>query len=547
MTPFGPLFLGENMALDAQREISALRTATLNLSKILEKFLEQAVPGPGREEQPERVNGEQTRRGIVSAWKTSAINLFKGMGSLAQKFWQSTAVGHLRQGFSRLFSHVVSTLDELLGPLMDYLRMARDIAVGIGKFFGNVAGMLGRGLLGIFKKGIKDPAVKVAEKGNVWLKKILSYMKGAEKREKLARLKEKLGMKIPRSKRDWFALIMTLLGGVVFALGAAIGGVAGMIVKPFQVLWAVLKSLKIGTLLAKLPLVGRFFTRVAELFGGLQARILKMPGIQRFLGFFKEGGTLGRIAKAFTRIPIIGRLLPGIMKGFSKLAWPFTIIMGLIDFIKGFQADQGDLLSKIVMGLKAAVLGFLDLPIRMIGWIGDKVLGIFGVEIEGGLGEKIKKGIGSMFGYVEKFFRWIGDIWNKFSGWVGGIWDRMLKALIGAAKNIPFIGEKIAGKLKDAFGTKEKVIERGRISDLEKRRLKGEAEAREEEKRQRQQQLEETKKMNENLKLQEKSPEGEVAAAAAVSGSPQPPAKAISSAEPPDEIESFGMYLYNIQ
>jgi hypothetical protein len=72
--------------------------------------------------------------------------------------------------------------------------------------------------------------------------------------------------------------------------------------------------------------------------------------------------------------------------------------MGVFDFMKGYKMTKGSVIDKIKGGLSRAINKFLELPILAIGWIADKVLGWFGVDIEGGVGKKIKESVTGMIG-----------------------------------------------------------------------------------------------------------------------------------------------------
>ncbi|HSH50597.1 MAG TPA: hypothetical protein VK982_02635, partial [Bacteroidales bacterium] len=126
------------------------------------------------------------------------------------------------------------------------------------------------------------------------------------------------------------------------------------------------------------------------------------------------------------------------------LGWPITILMGLIDFVKGFKSEQGNIIEKIYGGLKEAFLGLFELPIMAIGWITDKILGMFGVEIEGGIAKKIEDVIGFFFDTVGNFFGGILDLikeWGSKIPFIGNIFEdsnetRMVKTHKTGAVNI---------------------------------------------------------------------------------------------------------------
>jgi len=492
------------MPVNEQREIIALRTATVNLAKVLENFSDTIVPEVRQGEEKKEKREEAAQKEVMSSWKTGTIKVFKWMGSLSKKFWQSEAMGYLRKGFSGFFNKISSTMAEILGPLHEFIVMAKDMAMGIVKFMGNIT----KPLWGLLKGGVKDPVVNV-------LNKILRHFKGEEKRAAIARLKERLSLKIPKTKGDWLKLIMVLLGGALFALGAVIGGVAKALILPFQVLYSVL---------TKMPFLGKYLTKFTEIFAP----------ISKWLG------------QAASKAGLLGKFVKGILKGFKLLGWPLIIILGLIDFIKGFASTEGDLFAKIVGGIKSAFLGFFELPIKMFGWLADKVLGWFGVSIEGGVGKRIMGIVSDSFDKIEYGYRLLFAL----------IKDGMFKFIEGAKSFILGIIPKwLAKRLPKGFiekfqpatggaGNVQKVMEDQRIKQLEKERLKAEQAARKKQEESQKKTADETEKMRKSQEKygmgQEEVPGG--ATAMAIGGGGEAPTKELA---PPDEIESIGIWLFN--
>jgi len=496
------------MPVNEQREIIALRTATVNLAKVLENFSETIVPEVKKEEVRKEKREEEAQEKMVSSWKTGTIKVFKWMGSLSKRFWQSDAMGHLKRGFSGFFSKISSTMAEILGPLHEFMVMAKDMVTGVVKYVGAMA----KPLLGLIGKG-KDPVVKAAQKTQDILSKMLKFMKGEEKRAAITRLKERLGLKMPKTKGDWLKLLLVMVGGALFALGAAIGGVAKAIVLPFQVLFKVL---------TKIPFVGKYIAKLAKIFGP----------ISKWLG------------QAASKAGLLGKFVKGILRGFKFLGWPLMIILGLIDFIKGFVSTEGDLFAKIMGGLKSAWLGFFELPIKLIGWMADKVLGWFGISVEGGVGKRIMDIVSDGFDKLEYGYRLLFAL----------IKDGMFKLIEGAKSFILGIIPKwLMKRLPKGFieklqpatgrvGAVQKVMEDQKIKELERQKLKAEQTTRRKQEENQEKIAEETKKLR---KEQEKgraegAPGG--ASVAAASASARTPTKEI---EPPDEIESIGIWLFN--
>lgn len=160
-----------------------------------------------------------------------------------------------------------------------------------------------------------------------------------------------------------------------------------------------------------------------------------------------------KIAKMFSvldDIPFIGRLFKAVKFGFKFLGYPLTIILSLIDFIKAYKETEGSTWEKIKAGLWAAIEGFIELPVRFIGWVVEKVLGWFGIEVTG-VGDKLMAAFKGLFDAIlfgwEQIFKliniewswiapkikewttmlldalnpvinWIIDFWNDIIGWI---------------------------------------------------------------------------------------------------------------------------------
>jgi hypothetical protein len=145
-------------------------------------------------------------------------------------------------------------------------------------------------------------------------------------------------------------------------------------------------------------LIGAFLFIVGSAFGAF---------IHRYLILMTKLPIFGKIARMFTKIesiPFIGKLFKAVKFGFKWLGWPLTLILSVIDFIKGFRDTEGSLWEKIKGGLWKALEGFIELPVRFVGWVIEKVLGWFGVEVDG-VGDKMMK-------IIKKGFFMILDGWT---------------------------------------------------------------------------------------------------------------------------------------
>jgi len=187
-----------------------------------------------------------------------------------------------------------------------------------------------------------------------------------------ARRKEELMEERPPKKKKeppW----LVILGAAVFALGLTIGAVTRSLFLPFELLGKALKGVKkVAQVLDK---IGEFFAKAAS---------LKPGKIAKMMGWVTQ----------FTRsIPLLGKFVTGLAKGFRVLGWPLQIVLSLISFVKGFMKTEGGIITKIKGGLMKTVEDFIKFPVKLIGWISDWVLGLFGISIKGGVGEKLLSGI----------------------------------------------------------------------------------------------------------------------------------------------------------
>lgn len=126
--------------------------------------------------------------------------------------------------------------------------------------------------------------------------------------------------------------------------------------------------------------------------------------------------------------------------GFKFFGWPLNILLAAIDFIRGFTQTKGDLLDKLIGGLKAAVLGFLDLPLDIIGWVVDWIREkVFGQKIEPG---KSFKDIA--VGIIEGYYDWLNKVFHSPLEMAGKLWNKVkpyidqIKIWINTLMNLPF-------------------------------------------------------------------------------------------------------------
>jgi len=289
--------------------------------------------------------------------KTLTSPIVKSM----KKFWENDAVNSMKQFISKSWGRIKGHIDEVLGPVKEAFDFIWDTLKSITSFFQNI----GKSVLQVFGFGGKDKELDETKKQTGLLKRIYNFFIHKDIRDTKAIARSAIGK--GERKPLWYLIV----GAALLALGLAIGGLVRKILLPIELF---------GKGMAVLGRIGSSLGRLGALF-------LKIPGMSSLVEAFSKGikfvSKTGRIfAYIGKHVPLLGKLFSGIKIGFQKLAWPITIVFALIDFIKGFSATQGDIFEKIKGGLSAAVRGFIEMPIKLLGWITDWVLGKFGLETE---------------------------------------------------------------------------------------------------------------------------------------------------------------------
>ena len=155
----------------------------------------------------------------------------------------------------------------------------------------------------------------------------------------------------------------------------------------------------------------------------------------KLAGFFKAlAKPFAAISKIFlaaqTNLPFFAKLVTAFKWGFAKLAWPIQLVLSIFDFIEGWAATEGNIAEKFMGGLMNAFEKFMDLPVRLIGWIVEKVAGLFGAEVDG-VAEKI---MGFLKGIIEFGTAWMKPLITFFETFftTEGTLVEKLKTSIGA-------------------------------------------------------------------------------------------------------------------
>lgn len=198
----------------------------------------------------------------------------------------------------------------------------------------------------------KDDVPKADVKRNSFLEEMVGYF---GKQEKAASRE----FKPDEKKSPWYKLLI--------GVGLIMGAVAGVILLPFTLLWKGLMAIK--------P-IALFFGKIGKAIKGTL-----------MFKYFED------ITKWFKKLPIIGRFLSAFKTGFKFLAWPLQVILMAIDFIKGFVGKEGDIISKIKSGLMNVIKQFIELPVKLFGWIADWFLGLANITVKGGSAKVIMSNV----------------------------------------------------------------------------------------------------------------------------------------------------------
>ena len=279
-------------------------------------------------------------------------------GSIRDKFAEE-----LTQGFDKttsvIGSHTSEIMGDALGSLVDDVKNLTSGAMNMVK----------GGLTTVLAFGKSDnPELDEAEEQTGILKGMLSIFKKKDKEE---------GLEFDKEKGNGMMVAVLMAVGVAVAL--ALGGIVGYITKPFILIGKAFK----------------FMMPVVRWFGGMLKSVWMI--VKKFPGVGKVSAWIGKLWKTFSKIlpksKYLGMLFKSFARGYSRIAWPITIIMGVIDFIKGWMSTNGSIVDKLKSGLTQVVTGFLELPVKLFGWIADWVLNLFNIKVEGGVATKIMDGI----------------------------------------------------------------------------------------------------------------------------------------------------------
>ena len=217
------------------------------------------------------------------------------------------------------------------------------------------------------------------------------------------------------------------------------GSKLGETLKPYIIMFSMFAGVFAAKVIKPLVWIGKGLSFVANLFSFKNPIILKIgEGITKFTGFLKNTG--GWLAKILSKVPMFATFGKAFMSGFSKLFYPIQIVLSIFDFVSAFRSKEGNFFEKFKAGLVGVVMGIMELPLIALGWIGDKILGLFGVEVEGGLGSKLVSGFKwvteKIFGFIMWPFNIISNLISGFKNTEGSFFDKVKGGLVNMVSGI---------------------------------------------------------------------------------------------------------------
>jgi hypothetical protein len=236
---------------------------------------------------------------------------------------------HIIGTVKNVFGKIGSQMREVLGELAEVFDFIKGIFMGLFNFVKDA-------FLGFFKRVPPHD-----RKRNKLLQKMVDFMRRAEKRDMLEFM-------VPDEA------IQGLLLPLAMIAAAIVGGMAARFMAPFKAIWQVTK-------------LGIAFKKIKDFFLSIKFFANKVFFIK--WTFIKWGRKIadmfGKVGPFMKFAGVLSKLGRAFAWGFRVLGWPLTILIGIFDFIKGVvTSDAETWAGRIMDGLKAAVEGFLGLPIR---------------------------------------------------------------------------------------------------------------------------------------------------------------------------------------
>jgi hypothetical protein len=123
-------------------------------------------------------------------------------------------------------------------------------------------------------------------------------------------------------------------------------------------------------------------------------------------------------------------------------------------------SSETTLLGKIQDGVKRMVSDFMELPIKLIGWVMDSLLGLFGINIEGGMASKLMSWLDTamdvFFGVLGVYFDVLVGIGKVVGKLLGAMMDIVLSPFIMIIDTFKILGKAIgwtAFKIYETWNT----------------------------------------------------------------------------------------------
>ena len=117
-------------------------------------------------------------------------------------------------------------------------------------------------------------------------------------------------------------------------------------------------------------------------------------------------------------------------------------------------------------------MGLFELPVKILGWIGDKILKIFGEEIEGGLAQKIMDVLSNVFDWIINIPNMLIEAGKKLFGGESKKEDLSAFDEMGGGVDTSIVSRAEENRKKD-----EKLFAQRAADRKEAKRIKDEADA----------------------------------------------------------------------
>jgi len=406
---------------------------------------------------------KSNKDGIVSVYKTisgkfsaffggrvgstiyDALNMVTD-GQLGVIRSMTSQVGRMGEAVTELYSGISDKVNEVF---VDEKRGLIDPVVNMTKGIGGALGVKGF-------QSTEKKKLKTAEKTTNILKDILELQ-----REQLNITKVQTLIS-GRGRFDaMLILLKKLFRGILMGIGATIGlvigGAVGIVTMHFKALFypftllmrgvnGLVKSFTDAKTLVELVFAPfKALTVEGSIIGKAVTTIKSFIGegsiIGKLIGYFK--GLFTTIHTFIKNSKILAPLFEGLAKGFriGKAVFGkfFFWLMFIVDFFMGFAKTEGSIGDKIIGGLKSALLGIVELPLKILGWVYDKL-----TDGEGTGAKLIKSYKSFMDSYFSLMLELGPILWKMLKGMFGGIVD----IFKGAFKFIWNIGKFFVGFTK---------------------------------------------------------------------------------------------------